>query len=229
MLRLPSRLYPLIAVCLCVAACGGSSSSSTSTTSATSTSAPTTSTTSATTTTASKTVLGYEKMPIELGPDLTTPSTTGTGTEDGITCAPIEQLAYHIHAHMAVYVNGSLRSLPAGIGIPGSTLIPYGGGVIAYGGQCIYWLHTHTNDGVIHIESPTARIYTLGDFFDEWHQPLSSSQVASAKGRVTAIVDGKVWSGNPRAIPLQPHSGIQLDVGSPGVPFQPVSWALSDL
>ncbi|MGI8573671.1 MAG: hypothetical protein ACR2L9_13750 [Solirubrobacteraceae bacterium] len=218
--RLASRIALLIAACLCVAACGGSSSSSTSQTS----------TTSATTTTASKTLLGYENMPIELGPDLATPSTTGIGTVDGITCAPIEQLAYHIHAHLAVYVNGSLRSLPAGIGIPGSSQVPYHGGVVAGGSaQCIYWLHTHTNDGVIHIESPTARVYTLGAFFDEWRQPLSSGQVASAKGPVTANVNGKIWSGSPRAIPLNPHADIQLDIGSPTVPFRSVSWSQANL
>ncbi len=168
-------------------------------------------------------------MPIEQGPDLASPSTTGIGTEDGITCAPIEQLAYHIHAHLAVYVNGALRSLPAGIGIPGSTQVPYYGGLAAAGGHCIYWLHTHTNDGVIHIESPIVRVYSLGDFFDEWHQPLSSTQVAGAKGPVTAIVNGKIWTRSPRTIPLLPHLDIQLDVGSPKVPFQPVSWALSQL
>jgi hypothetical protein len=169
-------------------------------------------------------------MPIELGAELAPPSTTGTGTVHGISCAPAEQLVYHIHAHLAIYVNGSLRSLPAGIGIPGSTEIPYHGGLVAGGNaQCIYWLHTHTNDGVIHIESPTVRVYTLGDFFDEWHQPLNSGQVASAKGPVKAIVNGKTWSGNPRTIPLDPHQDIQLDVGAPTVPFQSVSWSQANL
>ena len=217
----------LLAACACVAACGGGSSSSSSAPPATSTSSATTD--PATATTSSDTVLGYEGMPIEQGPELASPSSTGTGTVDGISCAPLEQLAYHIHAHLAVYLNGSLASLPAGIGIPGSQQIPYHGGIAAYGGQCIYWLHTHTNDGVIHIESPTQTVYSLGEFFDEWQQPLSSTQVAGASGPVSAIVDGKPWTKSPRLIPLLPHADIQLDVGSPKVPFQQVSWGASNL
>ena len=36
------------------------------------------------------------------------------------------------------------------------------------GGSCFAWLHTHAADGVVHIESPTKRTYTLGNFFDVW-------------------------------------------------------------
>ena len=28
------------------------------------------------------------------------------------------------------------------------------------------WLHTHAADGIVHIESPVDRTYTLGNFFD---------------------------------------------------------------
>ena len=51
--------------------------------------------------------------------------------------------------------------------------------------RCYYWLHTHTNDGVIHVESPTQRLYTLGDFFDIWRQPLSARRVGAATGTIT--------------------------------------------
>jgi hypothetical protein len=95
--------------------------------------------------------------------------------------------------------------------------------------QCYYWLHTHASDGVIHIESPIVRVYTLGDFFDEWGQPLSGHQVASVSGPVVAFVDAQRWTKSPRAIPLLPHIIIQLDVGSPVVPFSPISWAGTSL
>ncbi len=209
----------MLAVALCVAACGGSGSSSQTSTGSSST--PTTTTTTQ--------VIGFEGMPIEQGADLASPGTTGTGTVDGITCGSSEQLAYHVHAHLTVYVNGAPRALPGGIGIPGSTVVNSTAGPVASGGQCIYWLHTHAPDGVIHIESPTVRVYTLGEFFDEWRQPLSSGGVAGATGPVTAIVDGKPWTASPRAIPLLPHTVIQLDVGSPTAPFQQVSWAGTQL
>ena len=59
------------------------------------------------------------------------------------------------------------------------------------------------------------RTFTLGDFFDIWRQPLSSSRVGPARGHVTAIVNGGSYSGGPRRIPLLSHAQIQLDVGKP--------------
>jgi hypothetical protein len=148
---------------------------------------------------------------------------------NGIQCGSKEQLAYHIHSHLAVFDKGNPRALPGGIGIPGSQVVNTSEGPVAAGGQCIYWLHTHAPDGVIHVESPTERIYTLGDFFDEWHQPLSSIQVAGARGPVTALVNGKRWTRPVRAIPLDPHAVIQLAVGKPVPAFQPLSWAATQL
>jgi hypothetical protein len=204
---------------LLLAGCGGSSSSS-SQTSSTSAAASTTSSDSS-----GQSQMGFEGVPIEQGSSLAPPSTTQTGTVDGIKCGATEQLAYHIHAHLLVYVNGQPRALPGGVGIPGSQVVSTAEGPVAAGGQCIYWLHTHAPDGIIHVESPTRRIYTLGQFFDEWHQPLSAHQVAGAKGTVSAVVNGKAWSKDPRDIPLLPHEVIQLSVGQPVVPFHGMSWA----
>jgi hypothetical protein len=203
-----------------LAGCGSSASSSTSS-SQTSPAA----TQPAQTTTTQQPALGFEGVPLQQGPELAPASTTGTATVDGIQCAPAEQLVYHIHAHLSVYDHGQPRALPAGIGIPGSVTQQTQYGPIAAGGQCIYWLHTHTTDGIIHVESPTARVYTLGNFFDIWRQPLSPTQVAGASGTVTAVVNGKSWTHSPRAIPLLPHAVIQLSVGTPVVPFKGLSWS----
>jgi hypothetical protein len=231
--RLLSTLVSLLAACA-LAACGGSASSS----SSTQTSAASASTTSTTTTTATASTpqganqpLGPEAIPLEAGPPLAPASSTTSGaTVDGIQCAPVEQLAYHIHAHLQVYADGRPRALPGGIGIVGAQppqQTPEG--PFYEGGQCIYWLHTHTSDGVIHIESPTKRVYTLGNFFDEWSQPLSRTQVASVKGKLTAYLNGKRWTRDPRAIPLLAHASIQLDVGAPTVPPKTISWAGANL
>ena len=128
-----------------------------------------------------------------------------------------------------MFVNGSPRALPGGIGIPGSVTEQSQQGPVAAGGQCIYWLHTHAPDGVIHVESPTQRIYTLGNFFDEWHQPLTAGQVGAQTGKVTALVNGKPWTKSPRDIPLNPHAIIQLNLGQPQVPFQTVDWSATGL
>jgi hypothetical protein len=210
----------LVVACL-LAACGSSKST---------TSTSTTRTASASTTPAASQAPGPEAIPLESGPDLAPASTTTEGaTVDGIQCAPVEQLAYHIHSHLQVYVGGKPRALPGAIGLVGPVAQQTAFGPF-YGAQrCYYWLHTHTSDGVIHVESPSQRVYTLGNFFDVWRQPLGPTQVAGDKGTVTAFVNGKPWKKDPRAIPLVPHAVIQLDVGSPSVPPQPVSWAGANL
>jgi hypothetical protein len=174
--------------------------------------------------------LGPERIPIEPGVALAPAASTTPGTPvDGIQCAPLEQLAYHIHAHLQVYVDGQPRQLPGAIGMIGPVAQQTPVGPFYSAQKCIYWLHTHTADGIIHIESPTARIYTLGDFFDEWHQPLSSGQVAGSSGQVMAFLNGRPWRGNPRSIPLNPRAEVQLDVGGPPVPFHGISWDTSGL
>ncbi len=144
---------------------------------------------------------------------------------NGVHCQANEQVAYHIHSHLQVYVNGLPRQLPGGIGIIGAVAQQTAQGPFYQATQCYYWLHTHTADGIIHVESPSARIYTLGDFFDEWRQPLGPDAVATARGPVTAFFNGKRWTKSPRDIPLLPHGLIQLDVGQPVVPPGSVSFA----
>ena len=128
-------------------------------------------------------------------------------------CTTHEQLLFHIHAHLAVYVNGSARTIPEGIGImrPRSEE-PSAEGPDVFSGSCFYTLHTHTDDGIIHIELPVQRTYTLGNFFDVWGIGLNGNQVGPASGAVIAYVNGQRYSGNVRSIPLNLHNLIQLDV-----------------
>jgi hypothetical protein len=79
------------------------------------------------------------------------------------------------------------------------------------------WLHTHAADGIIHTESPVERMYTLGDFFDVWGVRLARRRLGAARGPVTAFLDGRAFAGDPRRIPLLPHAQIQLEVGTPVV------------
>ena len=231
------RLLTLAAGCACAAALAacGSSNSTASTSSAAAASSSSTSSaaagtgTSSAVTTSSGPQIGFEAVPLEQGPQLAPASTTGTTPVDGISCAPVEQLAYHIHAHLAVFKAGQLYQLPAGVGIPGSQPEQTQYGPVAAGGKCYYWLHTHTTDGVIHIESPTKTIYTLGDFFDEWHQPLTATHVAGLTGAISAFVNGKPWKKSPRAIPLLPHEDIQLEIGQPAPPIIRIDWSKTQL
>jgi hypothetical protein len=131
-----------------------------------------------------------------------------------------EQVAFHLHAHLRVFANGQRRTIPYGIGVvPPLRLTQTADGPFVADGAAFYWLHTHDTSGVIHVESPVLRSYSLGEFFDLWGEPLGRAQVGADRGRVTALVDGTPFGGDPRDIRLGRHTVIQLDVGAV-VPFQ---------
>jgi hypothetical protein len=161
--------------------------------------------------------LGPEGVPIPKAPTLAKVTNVKLNeTVDGITCEASEKVAYHIHAHLTIFVNGKAEQIPFGVGIG----IPISGvnttvGPFVTVGACFMWLHTHAADGIIHIESPTQTTYTLGQFFAVWGLKLSTAQVGPAKGKVTTFYDGKVWTGNPANIPLTSELQVQLDVGGP--------------
>jgi hypothetical protein len=161
--------------------------------------------------------VGPEGAPIPSAPPLADLSKAATGQDvDGIKCETSEQVAYHIHAHLAIYVDGKPRQVPFGIGIPDPVTQQENGYPFVVSGKCFSWLHTHMSDGVIHVESPSQRGYTLGQLFDIWGQPLSATQVGPVTGTVTAFYRGKPYTGSDlRAIPLTAHGDIQLDVGQP--------------
>jgi hypothetical protein len=135
------------------------------------------------------------------------PANAAYPTVDGISCDQLEHSDFHIHAHVSVYINGQPSSVPAQIGI-------------APDGSCLYWLHTHTSDGIIHIEAPAGHSFTLGNFLDIWgkHFPQLGypAELDQASGW-QVYVDGKPYSGNLRSIPLQSHTLITLAYNSPGV------------
>ena len=120
---------------------------------------------------------------------------------DSIRCDSMEGAVEHIHAHLKLTDRGRPLEVPAGIGIP-------------QGGGCLYWLHTHSADGLLHIESPVVKTFTLGQFFDVWGQKLNRTQAAgvhAARGHVLrVVVNGKVWKGDPRAVPLRDHEEILI-------------------
>jgi hypothetical protein len=149
------------------------------------------------------------------------PPTGATGRPvDGIDSDTAERLAFHVHAHLQIYVDGQQRAVPAGIGVvPPLQVQQTAQGPFVVGGAGFYWLHTHDDSGVVHVESPIERRFTLGELFDLWGQPLGQDRVGPAQGPVTALVDGAVVGGDPRDIPLTAHAVVQLDVGTP-IPFQ---------
>ena len=105
-------------------------------------------------------------------------------TIDAIRCDQAEGAVFHIHQHLAIFDRGRPVAVPSDVGRP----------IV---GQCLYWLHTHTPDGIIHVESPAFRTFTLGNFFDIWGEPLGASVAASAKakgGKLRVFVDGRPFT-----------------------------------
>jgi len=173
---------------------------------------------------------GPEGIPLQEGDVLAPPTTAATGkTVDGVQCQASEQVAYHVHTHLAVFVNGVLRPIPAGIGIVQPVPQQTPNGPFYAANTCYYWLHVHAQDGVIHVESPSVKNYTLGQFFALWGQPLSTSAVGAASGPLTVFVDGRPYTGDPAMITLASHRDVQIDVGTPVVPPEKVLWPANGL
>ncbi len=170
--------------------------------------------------------VGLEDVPIPQVAVLAPPQAVHLGqTIDGIKCQQTEKVVFHIHAHLVIFVKGKQRQIPYGIGIGP----PLGGDKTAAGpfvtsGSCFMWMHTHAGDGIIHMEAPKQIVFNLGQFFDIWGQKLSKTQVGPAKGPVFVLVNGKRYLGDPRKILLKAHTQIQLEVGTPHVAMQTISF-----
>ena len=125
---------------------------------------------------------------------------------NGISCDAQEGQRIHIHQHLAIFDHGKEMTVPQYIGIPQAS-------------RCIYWLHTHTPDGIIHIEAPRDRSFALGDFFAVWGQPLDRTHAASATTKkresMRVFLNGVRYTGNPAQIPLTAHADIVIEVGPP--------------
>ena len=174
--------------------------------------------------------LGPEQVPMPSAPVLAGTSAATAGQPiDGVSCSSSEQTLFHIHTHLTIFVNGQQRQVPAGIGIPGAVTSQSQAGPFVGSGNCFYWLHTHAADGIVHIESPVKRTFTLGNFFDEWGQPLGPDQAGPAHGKVTVIVNGRVFTGNPRNAPLGSRENLQLEVGTPLVAPETIDWTPTGL
>jgi hypothetical protein len=138
------------------------------------------------------------------------PSSSPAGeTVNGIPCQTGEQLAVHYHAHLNILYKGQPVTIPALTGIPAN-------------GSCFYWMHTHTDSGIIHIEAPAAdqnRNFTIGDFFAIWGQPISSTQVSTIKlgsgDQVKVWVDRKPYTGDPSKVVLKSHTSVVIQIGPP--------------
>jgi hypothetical protein len=145
----------------------------------------------------------------------------------GLTPAKTEQLDYHVHAHLDVFVDGERVVVPAGVGI--SNAIPEReteDGVRVFSlaqlppcrRACISPLHTHTNSGILHTESPVDQLNTLGEFFTEWGVRLTPDCVGGyckPETKIAFHINGERFRGDPTSIELEREREIALVIGKP--------------
>jgi hypothetical protein len=93
----------------------------------------------------------------------------------GIPCEREEHFDLHIHAHVDVFVDGKPLPIPEGVGIVGRS--------------CLYWMHTHDRSGIVHIESPEVRSFTVGQFIELWRATAPGAPPAKQNPKV--LIDGK--------------------------------------
>jgi len=122
----------------------------------------------------------------------------------GLPALGREGTALHIHAHLDVFVHGRRIAVPAGIGIGPDFISP---------------LHTHDTSGVVHVESPDVRTFTLGEVFGVWGVRLTrrclGGYCASGADRLHVYVGGRELAGDPRLLHLAPHAEIVVAFGTP--------------
>jgi hypothetical protein len=151
----------------------------------------------------------YLNSSLQASSSSSSPSSTNAPVINDIRCDIMEHFNIHIHSHLDIFINGEAYLIPSNIGI-----IP---------NQCIYWLHTHDDTGVIHIESPEERIFTLGEFFDIWGEEFSNSGIfdsiveESIGNSLEVFVNGKQVTAETdfRQIPINEHDEIAIIYGKP--------------
>ena len=120
-----------------------------------------------------------------------------------VNLSPLSQegSVLHIHQHLDVYVNGTHVTVPALIGINDNSFITE--------------MHTHDASGVLHVESPKNRPFTLGQFFGEWSLRLTAKCLGRYCGNLLWWVNGKPQTGNPARLVVHAHQEIVVAAGKP--------------
>jgi hypothetical protein len=122
----------------------------------------------------------------------------------GVHALSNEGQVLHIHQHLDVFVNGKHEPVPQAVGI--------------YDGQFLTELHTHDATGIIHVESPVAKHFDLGQFFGVWGVRLNGDCVGGYCRQVTpwtVYVNGRPYTGNPAELNLSEHQEIAFVIGTP--------------
>jgi hypothetical protein len=134
-----------------------------------------------------------------------------------------EMLSVHYHAHLDITVDGKPVAVPPYIGyVVGGTKV-----------AGLAPLHTHQQDGVIHIENSVPATFVLGQFFIEWGVRLTAGCIGglcAGNGKELAFfIDGQRFTGDPASIVLKKHEEIAIEYGDAGkLPPPPTSYSFAN-
>ncbi len=124
---------------------------------------------------------------------------------DGLQVLTAEGQVQHTHQHLDLFVDGAAVEVPANIGIDFAT------GILSP-------IHTHDATGIIHVESPVIREFTLGELFDVWGVRFDAHCVGGTcdgNGRVLSVFrNGQPVAGDPRSLVLEAHEEIVVAIGT---------------
>jgi len=119
----------------------------------------------------------------------------------------MEGQALHIHQHIDIIIRGASVQVPTQIGIVISPSVLFAP------------IHTHDANGIIHIESPVVRDFSLGEFFDVWGVRFTSTCIGglcnSGNERLQVFANGQVVTFDPRRLKLTEHEEIVVTFGTP--------------
>ena len=142
-------------------------------------------------------------------------STGGQGSPvNSIPCSPT--IPDDTHTHLSIVMNGEALAVPDLVGSPGNP-------------RCYYGIHTRNGSGLLHVQTGFSRTLTLGDLFDIWGRPLTTTNVAGIEGlpvEVFVTDNGTVTKveSDWRAIELTSRRLITIGLGTPLTEIPNITW-----
>ncbi len=106
--------------------------------------------------------------------------------------------AYHIHSQLTIKLpDGTTAEVPPNIGI---------------NQNCMYWLHTHEPDGLLHVEAPNETLATLADFLEIWRRSTNPTIPNAVNAGLAEIrVMGELVE-SAASVELKEGLGIEITV-----------------
>lgn len=126
--------------------------------------------------------------------------------------------SYHVHTLLSVYVDGKAVTVPANIGIDPRNPSAHSS------------LHTHTPDGVVHMEADEPYPYKLPDILAIWGVDLEADRLGGLQASGTKVVqvyaNGELVA-DPSQLRMNDGDNIVIGFGEPGsFPIEPPDDAL---